>query len=109
MRRIRSAAVQVFCVCLVLLLFPACESKDKYAGTYEAEDRPEEVRLELKAGGQGIWISGSQEVSFSWYIKNGELRINTKEGGVVVGNIQGDAIRVTIPGKRQLVFRKAKL
>jgi hypothetical protein len=100
------AAVRVSCLCLLLALCLSCESKDRYAGTYEAKDRPEEVRLELKPNGEGIWISGYHEASFSWYLKGGELRINTKGGGVIVGKIQGDTIRVTIPGKKEMEFRK---
>jgi len=102
------AAIAVLFLCLLLAFCLACESKAKYAGTYEAKDRPEEVRLELKASGEGLWISGTQEVSFSWYMKSGELRINTKEGGVIVGKIQGDTIKVNIPGKKEMVFQKAR-
>jgi len=94
-------------LCVLLAACLSCKSKDRYAGTYEAQGKPEEVRLELKAGGEGLWISGSQEVSFPWYIKSGELRINTKEGGVIVGEIQGDTIKVNIPGKKEMVFLKA--
>jgi hypothetical protein len=92
---------------VLLVMCLSCESKDRYAGTYEAQGEAEEVRLELKASGEGLWISGSQEVSFSWYIKSGELRINTKEGGVIVGEIQGDTIKISIPGKKEMAFRKA--
>jgi hypothetical protein len=102
------AAIQVSLLCLLLALCLSCESKDKYAGTYEAKDRLGEVRLELKANGEGLWISGTQEVSFSWYIKSGEFRIHTKEGGVIVGEIQGDAIKIKIPGKRELLFQRAR-
>ena len=102
------AAIEVSLLCVLLACCLSCESKEKYAGTYEAKDMPEEVRLELKAGGEGLWISGAQEVSFSWYIKSGELRINTKEGGVIVGVIQGDTIKVTIPGKKEMVFQRAR-
>lgn len=100
-------AASVLLLCMLLAACPACESKDRYAGTYEVQGKAEEVRLELKASGEGLWVSGSQEVSFSWYIKSGELRINTKEGGVIVGEIQGDTIKVNIPGKKEMVFRKA--
>jgi len=101
------AAIQVSLLCLLLVLCLSCESRDKYAGTYVAEDEAGEVRLELKASGEGLWVSGTQEVSFSWYLKSGEFRIHTKEGGVIVGEIQGDTIKIKIPGKKELVFRKA--
>jgi hypothetical protein len=97
----------VFLLCLVLALCSACESNDKYAGTYVAQGKTGEVRMELKAGGQGIWIAGNQEVPFSWHIKRGDLRINTKEGGVIVGKIEGSAIKISLPGQKDLLFKKA--
>jgi len=48
------------------------------------------------------------EVPFTWYIKGGSLRINTKEGGVIVGKIENDTILVTLPGPRALTFRKTQ-
>jgi len=101
------AVIEISLLCLFLTLFLSCESNDRYVGAYEAKDTAGEVLLELKAGGEGNWISGSQEVPFSWYLKGGELRINTREGGVIVGKIQGDTIEVDIPGRKGMVFRKA--
>lgn len=100
-------AVWMSLLCLLLALCLSCDSKDRLAGTYEAKDRPGEVRLELKASGEGIWISGTREVPFSWYIKSGEFRIHAKEGGVIVGDIQGDTIKIKIPGQKEMVFQKA--
>jgi len=94
-------------LCLTLALCPACESKDKYAGTYIGQGKSGEVQLELKSTGSGLWITGTDEVSFSWHIKAGDLRINTKEGGVIVGKIQGDSIRIDLPGQKELLFKKA--
>jgi len=100
-------AASVLLLCILLVAGLACESKDRYAGTYEVQGKAEEVRLELKASGEGLWISGSQEVSFSWYIKSGEFRIHAKEGGVIVGEIQGDTIKIKIPGQKEMLFQKA--
>jgi hypothetical protein len=100
-------AIEVSLLCLFLTFFLSCESSHKYAGTYEAKDMAGEVVLELKAGGEGNWISGFQEVAFSWHLKGGELRINTREGGVIVGKIRGDTIEINIPGQKEMVFRKA--
>ena len=95
-------------LCLVLALCPACESKDKYAGTYAAQGKTGEVRMDLKDSGQGIWIAGNQEVSFSWHIKRGDLRINTKEGGVIVGKIEGSTIKISLPGQKELLFKRVQ-
>jgi hypothetical protein len=90
-----------------LLLSWSCESKAKYAGTYTAvEKNHKEIFLELKPNGDGVWVAGAQEVTFSWYIKKGDLRINTKEGGVLVGKISGDTFTITLPGEGEMRFKK---
>ena len=103
---VRFIGVWLVGLCLAICL--SCESKDKYAGTYEAEDKRGEVRIELKANGEGVWIAGSQEVSFFWYIKGGDLRVNTKEGGVLVGKFEGNAIRITLPVRGEMVLKKTQ-
>ena len=95
---------------LLLILAAACGSKDQVAGNYQAEgkDLPGQVEtvLELKANGDGAWKSGGEEIPFSWHIKGGELRINTKGGGVIVGGLEKDTIHLTLPGKEKMTFRK---
>jgi hypothetical protein len=97
-------------LCLILLLLISCGSKDQFLGSYRAEgkDSPKsaETFLELKPHGEGIWRVGDEDVPFSWYIKGGELRVNTKEGGVIVGTIENDAVHITLPGSRRLSFKK---
>lgn len=72
-------------LCLLLLLILSCGSKDQYIGTYQADPddshKPAEIVMELKANGAGIWRVNDDEVPFAWYIKGGELRVNTKGGG----------------------------
>ena len=46
------------------------------------------------------------EVRFVWYVKRGELRINTAQGGVIIGKIEKDRIRITLPNSRSLTFTK---
>lgn len=103
-------------LCLLLMLLLSCESKDRYVGIYKAVGKEtanqQEIILELKANGDGLWSVGSKEV-FSeipvvWYIKHGELRVNTKAGGIVVGKIEKDTIRMTLPGFGALTFRKTQ-
>lgn len=95
-----------------LLLSWSCESKERYAGKYTAVEQgsPEqgEIFLELKPNGEGIWVVGDQEVTFSWYIKKGDLRVNTKEGGVLVGKIKDNTFRITLPGQREMLFEKSQ-
>ena len=105
------------CMCVMLLV--SCESRDRYVGVYRAEGtgaaKHEAVILELKANGDGLWRVGSDEakdapveVPFAWYIKRGDLRINTKAGGVIVGKIGKDTIQITLPGSKTLTFRRTQ-
>ncbi len=96
---------------LILLLIASC-SKDEFAGSYRAEEKdlPGQVEtiIELKPNGEGAWKSGSEEIPFAWYIKGGELRINTKGGGVIVGGLEKDTIHMILPGDKKMTFRKIR-
>lgn len=102
---------------ILVLLLLSCESRDKYVGSYKAENlksvTQSEIVLDLKENGDGMWKvivhdakATSVEIPFTWYIKQGDLRINTKAGGVIVGKINTDTIRMILPGPKALVFRK---
>jgi hypothetical protein len=95
---------------LILVFLVACGSKDKVAGNYRAEEKDLsgqiETVIELKPNGDGSWKSGVEEIPFSWYIKSGELRINTKGGGVIVGALEKDTIHLTLLGNKKMTFRK---
>jgi hypothetical protein len=99
-----------FCLLPLLILMISCGSKDQYMGAYRAEikDSPKQAEtvLELRADGVGIWRVGGEEVPFSWYIKGGELRVNTKAGGVIVGAIDNDVIHIILPGSKKFSFKK---
>ena len=104
--------VRLLPLLLLFILLSACGSKDEVAGNYQAagKDLPGEAEtaLELKANGEGAWKSGGEEIPFSWHIKGGELRINTKGGGVIVGDLEKDAIHLTLPGDKKMTFRKIR-
>jgi hypothetical protein len=99
-------------LCLVVILLFGCESKDKYVGVYKAQasdsSKQAEVVLELKANGDGLWRVGSEEVNFAWDIKGGELRVNTKRGGVIVGKMDKDTIQITLPSSKTMSFKKVQ-
>ena len=98
-----------------LFLFTAaagCGSGTQHVGTYIAEIKDSshrsEATMELKETGVGVWRVGDDEVTFSWYVKGNELRLNTKNGGVIVGSLDNQIIHVTLPGSKELLFRKVK-
>jgi hypothetical protein len=88
----------------------SCGSNDQFIGTYKAEvkDSPKQAEtiLEVKANGDGTWRVDDAEVPSLWYIKDSELRVNTKGGRVIVGTIENDAIHITLLGSKTLSFKK---
>lgn len=92
----------------------SCGEKEGYIGTYEVEvtddtpERLEEAYIELKANGEGAWTIDDEEVPFRWAVKKGQLRLNTKEGGVIVGKLTDDVLEIQMPGAKTMTFKRAE-
>ena len=104
-------------LCLCVTIVASCQSRDRYVGTYRSEGTGPQgaIILELRSNGDGVWKVKSQsgndamvEVPVTWYIKRGDLRVNTKSGGVLVGKIDGDKIRMALPGPKAVTFVRAQ-
>jgi len=99
--------------CLAGFFCLSCDSRDRLIGTYTAtllnESKDMENRIDLKENGEGAWKCCEGEFEFSWYIKENELRINTKEGGIMIGKLKNNAFTITLPGNKKLVFTKIPL
>lgn len=98
-----------FVACLSVSVLFACNSTDRYIGTYQAIDTIGETRkenvIELMENGEGSWsCRDGGEVLFTWYVKGNELRINTKEGGIIVGKLENKSFTVALPGQKTLSF-----
>jgi len=78
-----------------------CGPSTEHVGTYVVETTASpphhETSLELQETGAGVWKVGNDEVSFSWYVKGNELRLNTRNGGVIVGSLVKGVIHVSLP------------
>ena len=108
----------IYLLCIgVLLIFAtfaiSCSSKAEYAGLYKAQDTESkkytDISIELKENGDGAWRVSDDEESFTWYVKGGdELRLNTKLGGVIVGEIQDGTIVIILAGRDKITFKKSK-
>jgi len=48
------------------------------------------------------------EAPFRWTVKKGELRLNTKEGGVIIGKLEGDILEIKLPGSKTMSFKRAE-
>jgi hypothetical protein len=103
---------RLFPLCLLVILTLSCGSKEKFTGTYKAaageSPKQAEIMIELKDNGAGVWRVNDEEIPFAWYIKGGELRVNTKGGGVVVGTIEKDTIQISLPGTKMMYFKKVQ-
>jgi hypothetical protein len=102
---------------VVFMFLLSCESRDRFIGTYKAAGQESifqrEIIIELRENGDGLWKVGTDEtkgtfgeVHFVWHIKRGDLRVHTRAGGVIIGKIDRDTIRITLPGSKVLTFRK---
>jgi hypothetical protein len=104
--------LRLISLCLLLILIISCGSRDQFTGTYRVDPgdspRQAEIAIELKANGDGIWRVNDEEVPFAWYVKGGELRVNTKGGGVIVGAIEKDTIHISLPGSKMMSFKRTK-
>jgi hypothetical protein len=100
----------LFLACLFLIFTLSCGSKEEYAGTYFVQKAVSPKHyvavIELKEDGQGVWRVFEEEVSFRWSVRGNEIRVHTKEGGIIIGKIQGDVIEITLPGAKSMSFKK---
>jgi hypothetical protein len=97
--------------CLLLVGGSGCGFRDQNIGVYEAVESgggasKEKIVIELKENSKGVWSRNDEEVPFSWYVKNDELRINTKDGGTMVGKIKKKGITMILPGEEEITFKK---
>ncbi len=98
-------------LCIILLIAFSCAEKDIYEGVYKAEGGKSDKyclsQLELMEKGRAVWRVPNDEVSFRWYIKGDEIWLSTKSGGIIIGKIQGDTIRIKLPGTKTVCcFKK---
>ncbi len=96
--------------CLLLLLTFSCAPEDIYEGIYKAEGGKSEKycnsQIELKENGLAVWRVPDDEVSFRWNIKDGEIWLSSKAGGIIIGEIRGDTIQVKLPGAKTVCYFK---
>jgi hypothetical protein len=102
--------VVIFITVSLLFTLSCNRERQLYTGTYlllEA-DKPEssETYIQLKENGIGIWNTPDDEVSFRWDVKDNEIRLHTKLGGVLIGKIHNDTLEIVFPGSKIRRFKK---
>ena len=100
--------------CLLLLFVASCIQEDTYEGIYKAKGGKTEKycnsQLELMDKGQAVWRVPDDEVSFRWDIKDNEIWLSSKSGGIIIGTIHDNTIRVKLPGTKTVCnFEKVPL
>jgi hypothetical protein len=103
----------IWMTCLLIAGPVGCNVKDQHIGVYEAVESggalsKKKIVIELKENSKGVWKRSDEEVSFSWYIKNDELRINTRDGGTMVGKIKRKGFAMILPGEEEILFKKIR-
>lgn len=88
-----------------------CGPGERYAGLYlssaEGSSPQGEIAIELKENGEGIWRTGDHEVTLRWSARGKEVRLHTKEGGIIMGKMKGDTLELTLP-KRVLSLTRTQ-
>lgn len=101
----------VIFITLSFVLTLSCNrERQLYSGIYllQEADKPEssETYIQLKENGIGLWNTPNEEVSFRWDVRDNEIRLHTKLGGVLSGKIHEDTLEIVFPGSKIRRFKK---
>jgi len=112
----KNLALLVF-IALALVL-GACEADVPVAGVYVAaapaqtvgaeEREPNEITLELKPGGEGALVTRTDSAPLKWDLRDETVTLHGKSGGVMIGAVTRDGLKVQFPGVGELLFVRMK-
>ena len=95
---------------LVLAGMWRCAGNEGLPGRYGAElpgeNPPRTATLEFNENGQGTWKISGDQVPFKWEVRGMEIRLHTREGGVVTGSHEGSAVHLRLPGLPPTTFQR---
>jgi hypothetical protein len=96
-------------ICLPLL-FWHCDRHENIVGKYRAVDAGPQGKtsatLELQANGKGLWSIESDNAPFRWNLHQKTIRLHTPAGGIIEGVIEGERIRIDMPGAGVILFER---
>jgi len=97
---------------LVFFALAACSSRAELVGRYEASHTglsgQVDVVMVLGEDGSGKWEIEGEVLPFSWTVRPGGVLIHTRDGAVVEGLVEGDNVRLDVPGVGKLFFMRGK-
>jgi hypothetical protein len=104
-----------FFSCLLFFAFltlAACSDRTELVGRYEASHSglSGEVNVVMTLGedGSGKWEIEGEILSFSWTARSGGVFVHTRDGAVVEGMVEGENVRLDVPGVGKLLFVRGK-
>ncbi|WP_419660191.1 hypothetical protein Dvar_05380 [Desulfosarcina variabilis str. Montpellier] len=113
MKTNRSQAVAMGLVLLITCMSFLCLHCDRHetiVGKYQAVDTGQPDRpsatLELQAGGKGLWSIETDNAPFRWSLHEKTIRLHTQAGGIIQGVIDGERIRIDMPGTGVILFER---
>lgn len=100
----------VLLVVCVSLLFWHCDRHETIVGKYRAVDAGSQAKtpatLELQVNGKGIWSIETDNAAFRWNLHQKTIRLHTQAGGIIEGVIEGERIRIDMPGAGIILFER---
>lgn len=93
---------------MALMLLAGCETtSSNLEGKYVAERQDgKAVTLTLKPGFTGEWETSTDAVTVRWEVKDEEIWLHAKSGGLLRGRIDGHTLHVELPGEEVFVFKR---
>jgi hypothetical protein len=103
------AGVALLVMCMPLL-FWHCDRHENIVGKYQAVDPAAQDKLlatlALQANGKGMWSTETDNAPFRWNLHQKTIRLHTQAGGVIEGVIEGERIRIDMPGTGVILFER---
>jgi len=109
MKHCRSV-ISYVAICCIIMFLTSCHHGPDISGTYREVSPMNEdfsLSLELKPDGNGVWSAGDDVVDFKWEVRNDELWLHTKSGGIITGRLQNNKfIDISLPGVGNFFLEK---
>jgi hypothetical protein len=93
----------------IMFISAGCAEQPDMAGTYKevsiAAPRSHSI-IELKDNNEGIWETDIDEISFRWSVRDNDVWLHTKTGGLIIARITDQGFIIELPEAGSLVFHR---
>ncbi len=92
-----------------MFIMAGCSEQPEMAGTYQqvSGDVPGSSSvIELEHTKNGVWQTDIDEVSFRWSVRDDEIWLHTKTGGLIIGQITDLGFIIELPEAGSFVFHR---